>query len=237
MRLYPCLLALPLAACREPDPEEEGPPPMEWQSVADWTDRGVTPAAGSACGEMLPVDVTGRTMRYEWSQRNRRGARVVEAMGRDDAAGVSAWKEHAAVYIETANDAWVQLETSWYVCDDEGVWVVGRAWNERDADDALAFPGEPDEYCEDYYWGFRTLEPGAEHGGLTSCDEVDGGSWLQSRGERVGEAVEVEVPAGTFTAFEVTRGFDTVHVVPDVGVVQQEGESRDAPAFALFDAG
>ncbi len=53
----------------------------------------------------------------------------------------------------------------------------------------------------------------------------------------MGEAVEVEVPAGTVTAFEVTRGFDTVHVVPDVGVVQQEGESRDAPAFALFDAG
>lgn len=198
MRIVVCLLAACTAA------SDSGP-------IVDAEDSVVeAPADASACGAFEPWDVEGRTWRFEHL------AGYIASTGirggwKDTAPGLGAWNDEPAYPVvstgwshsDTVDTSWTA--TSWFQCDDEGVWL--RATTRSSvviSDDVETASTVVADYHRRQLVRPRTLEVGATWSRDAAYTLVGGdetGVEVEVAGVGTVEGHEqVETPAGTFDA-------------------------------------
>lgn len=234
-----CVLAACSAATPATDTTDTGAPsspPPEWNTGADWTDRGIQPATGSTCGPMLPVDAVGMVWRYTFEAGRDRGVMEREAVGLDELEGEPLWRVQETWWFERGGEPLgVEAHTFWYRCDAGGAWQIGWKKKRSSPDEPYAHPDRAWEICEDLLMGAPSLEPGQVFTMLMSCDEQGGGGTLQSRGIEVHDPTTVSLPSGEHTAIDVVNAFENHVVIPDVGSALITFEYNDW-RIELFDA-
>lgn len=230
-RLLALLLAASALACTEKDVDDEDDGGDEDEEADTDGGSGGGSGGGGACSPIFPVDTARHTLHYEWTdaESGTSGAWSVAYAGADTLDGQDAYRLDGVYETRTEDFESLQWISFWYACDAEGVWVLGN-----DTEQVATTSAGTSEYsAQTRYTRPSLAAPATVEVGTTWTQDAEyrivddrGTDELTSfvTDYEVVDLADVDVPAGTFEAFEIAYEVNdevyTYWTAEDLGTVK-----------------